>query len=160
VQALHGRGGREVIWIIIEEIANKADVIGGLVLSVLTYFAGVSRGKKYRQEDLDAQAAREAGEAGRDADRRINEVVQRYVDLFQNNRTGALHGLLVAGIKSLRSSQEIRMARDQATAQTGRDPLRQYSVEDADLKEFIGVATFDRLSVTNDRELHERFDRK
>src|SRR5439155_12080047 len=114
-----GVGSAPVIWIIIEEIGKKADVIGGLVIAVLTYFAGVIRGKRYRQEDLGATAAREAAETSREADRRIDDVVQRYANLVRHNTTGALHGLLVAGIKNLRSSEEIHLARERATAQTG-----------------------------------------
>ena len=149
-----------MIWIIIEEIGKKADVIGGLFIAVLTYFAGVIRGKRYRQEDRATAAAREAAEASRDADRRIDDVVQRYADLVRHNKTGALHGLLVAGIKNLRSSEEIRFARERATAQTGSDPLRQYLLEGVNLKEFIDACIFDSISVKNDRELRERFSKK
>jgi hypothetical protein len=120
----------------------------------------VRRGKKYRREDLAAAAAREAAEASRDADRRIDDVVQRYADLVHHNTTGALHGLLVAGIKNLRSSEEIRFARERAPAQTGLDPLRQYSLDSGDLKEFIDACLFDRLTVKNDGELRERFCKK
>ncbi len=127
--------------------------IGGLLLSVLTYFAGVRRGKKDRQEDLAAAAAHEA-------DHRIDRVVQRYVTLVRTNKTGALHGMLVAGVKNLQSSDEIRLARERAAAQTGNDPLRQYSLAGADLKEFIDACVFDNTSVKNDRELLERFGKK
>jgi hypothetical protein len=155
-----GVGGAPVIWIVIEEIAKKADVVGALVIAVLTYFAGAIRGKRYRQEDLAAATAREAAEASREADRRIDSVVQRYADLVRVNTTGALHGLLVAGIKNLRSSEEIRLARERATAQTGHDPLRQYRLDGVNLKEFIDACLFDSISVKNDRELHERFCNK
>jgi hypothetical protein len=84
-----------VIWIVIEEIAKKADVVGALVIAVLTYFAGAIRGKRYRQEDLAAAAAREAAEASREADRRIDSVVQRYADLVRVNTTGALPSLSI-----------------------------------------------------------------
>jgi len=155
-----GVGSAPVIWIIIEEIGKKADVIGGLVIAVLTYFAGVIRGKRYRQEDLGATAAREAAETSREADRRIDDVVQRYANLVRHNTTGALHGLLVAGIKNLRSSEEIHLARERATAQTGHNPLRQYSLEGVNLKEFIDACVFDSISVKNDRELRERLNKK
>ena len=142
-----------MIWILIEEMGKKTDVIGTLVLVVLVYFAGVSRGKRYRHQDLAAAAAR-------DADRRIDDVVQRYADLARNNRTGGLHGLLVAGIKNLRSSDEIRFAWERATAQTGHDPLRQYALDGVNLKEFMDAAIFDNIQVKNDRDLTERFCKK
>jgi len=134
-------------WVI--EIALA---IGGLVHSLLTYFAGVRHGKRYRDEDLAAAAEH-------DADHRIDRVVQRYAVLVRTNQTGALHGLLVAGVKNLRSSDEIRLARERATAQTGHDPLRQYA-ERANLKELVDACVFDDVSVKNDREILERFGKR
>ena len=126
--------------------------IGGLLLSLLTYFAGVRRGKRYREEDLAAAAEH-------DADHRIDRVVQQYAVLVRTNQTSALHGLLVAGVKNLRSSDEIRLARERATAQTGHDPLRQYA-ERANLKELVDACVFDDVSVKNDREILERFGKR
>jgi hypothetical protein len=126
--------------------------IGGLLLSVLTYFLGVRRGKRYRDEDL-------AAAADHDADHRIDRVVQRYTLLVRTNQTGALHGLLVAGVRNLRSSDEIRLARERAAAQTGNDPLHQYS-NSVNLKELIDACVFDDTSVKNDREILERFGKK
>src|SRR5262249_5262818 len=62
--------------------------------------------------------------------------------------------------QDLRSSEEIRLARERAAAQTGYDPLRQYSLAGVDLKEFIDSCVFDSMSVKNDRELLERFGKK
>jgi hypothetical protein len=152
-----GGGGEIVIWLIIEEVTKKADVIGALILSVLTYFAGVSRGKKYRKEDMAAAAAREAAVASREADRRIDDVVQRYAGLARENKTGGLHGLMIAGIKNLRSHEEVHLARERATAQSGHDPLRQYALDGVNLKDFVEAATFDSVAITNERLLRERF---
>jgi len=127
--------------------------VAGILLSVLTYFLGVRRGKKYRQEDLAAAAEHEA-------DHRIDRVVQRYALLVRTNQTGALHGLLVAGVKNLRTSDEIRLARERATAQIGNDPLRQYSLVGVDLKQFVDACVFDDTSVKNDRDLLDRFGKK
>jgi hypothetical protein len=126
--------------------------IAGIVASILMFRVGLRYGRREREEDRQAAAAREA-------DARIEAVVQRYAELVRHNRTGALHGLLTAGIKNLRSSEEVRLARERATAQTGADPLRQYSVEDTDLKDLVDAAIFDSLSVKNDGELRERFCR-
>jgi hypothetical protein len=127
--------------------------VAGILLSVLTYFLGVRRGKKYRQEDLAAAAEHEA-------DHRIDRVVQRYALLVRTNQTGALHGLLVAGVNNLRTSDEIRLARERATAQIGNDPLRQYSLVGVDLKQFVDACVFDDASVKNDRDLLDRFGKK
>ncbi len=133
-------------------VVEIALTIGGLLLSLLTYFAGVRRGKRYREEDLAAAAEH-------DADHRIDRVVQRYTLLVRTNQTGALHGLLVAGVKNLRSSDEIRLARERATAQTGNDPLRQYA-SGVNLKELVDACVFDDTSVKNDSEILERFGTK
>jgi hypothetical protein len=134
-------------------VLEIALTIGGLLLSVLTYFAGVRRGKRYRAEDR-------AAAADHDADHRIDRVVQRYTLRVRINQTGALHGLLVAGVKNLRSSDEIRLARERATAQTGNDPLRQYSLDGVDLKEFVDACDFDNVSIRNDRELLARYGKR
>ncbi len=125
-------------------------VVGGLLLSVLTYFAGVRRGRRYRDEDRAAAVEHEA-------DHRIDRVVQRYALRVRTSQTGALHGLLVAGVKSLKSSGEVRLARERATAQTGIDPLRHYSLDGVNLKEFVDACDFDDVSVKNDRELLTRY---
>lgn len=127
--------------------------VGGLLLSVLTYFAGVRRGKRYRDEDR-------AVAAEHDADHRIDRVVQRYTLLVRTSQTGALHGLLVAGVKNLRSPGEVRLARERATAQTGIDPLRQYSLDGVNLKEFVDACDFDDMSIKNDRELLARYGKR
>ena len=127
--------------------------VGGLLLSVVTYFAGVRRGKRYRDEDRAAAAEHEA-------DHRIDRVVQRYTLLVRTSQTGALHGLLVAGVKNLRSSGEVRLARARATAQTGIDPLHHYSLDGVDLKEFVEACDFDDMSIKNDRELLARYGKR
>ena len=127
--------------------------IGGLILSLLTYFAGVRRGMKYREEDRVVAAEH-------DADHRIDRVVQRYALLVRTNRTEALHGLLVAGVKNLRSSDEIRLVRERAIAQTGHDPLRQYLLDGVNLKAFVDACDFDNVSVKNHLELLARYGRR
>src|SRR5262249_27281095 len=122
----------------------------GLILSLLTYFAGVRRGKRYREEDR-------AVAAEHDADHRIDRVVQRYALLVRTNRTKALHGLLVAGVKNLRSSDEIRLVQERAIAQTGHDPLRQYLLDGVNLKEFVDACHFDNVSIKNHLELLARY---
>jgi hypothetical protein len=132
------------------EIAIAA---GGLILSVLAYFTGLRRGKRYRAEDRAAAAEHEA-------DHRIDRVVQRYALLVRTSQTGALHGLLLAGVKNLRSSGEVRLARERAAAQTGIDPLRSYALEGVNLKEFVDACDFDDSSVKNDRELLARYGKR
>jgi len=135
------------------DVLEIALTLGGLLLSVLTYFAGLRRGKRYREEDRAAAAEH-------DADHRIDRVVQRYTLLVRTTQTSALHGLLVAGVKNLRSSDEIRLARERATAQTGNDPLRQYSLDGVSLREFVDACDFDNVSIKNDRDLLARYGKR
>ena len=86
--------------------------------------------------------------------------MQRYTIRVRTNQTGALHGLLVAGVKNLRSSEEIRQARERATAQTGNDPLRQYSLDGVNLKELVDACEFDEVSIKNDRDILARYGRR
>lgn len=130
-----------------------AVAVGGLILAVLAYVAGVRHGKRYREEDRAAAAEHEA-------DHRIDRVVQRYARLVRTSQTGALHGLLVAGVKNLRSSGEVGLARERATAQTGIDPLLQYSLDGVDLKVFVDACVFDDASIKNDRELLARYGKR
>jgi hypothetical protein len=127
--------------------------IGGLVLAILAYLLGVRHGKKVREHDRTVAAEH-------DADHRIDRVVQRYTTRVRTNQTGALHGLLVAGVKNLRSSEEIRLARERATAQTGHDPLRQYSLDGLNLKELVDACEFDEVSIKNDREILARYGKR
>jgi hypothetical protein len=68
--------------------------IGGLVLSVLTYFAGVWRTeRRYVQEDREIK---------------IQRVFERYMEFRKTNQTGGTDGLLKAGVATLDSDAEIQ----------------------------------------------------
>jgi hypothetical protein len=47
--------------------------------------------------------------------------------------------------------------REMTFLERGRDPLDQYALDGVNLKEFVDAVAFDSISVTNDRELRERF---
>ena len=68
--------------------------LAGLVLSVLTYFAGVSRTEKRH-----AKADREA---------RVRRVVDNYMEFRRSGRTGGYDGLQGAGIATLASNEDIK----------------------------------------------------
>jgi hypothetical protein len=52
------------------------------------------------------------------------------------------------------------LARERATAQTGNDPLRQYSLESVNLKELVEACDFDNVSIKNDRDLLARYGKR
>lgn len=100
--------------------------IGALVLPVLTYFAGLQRGKRstqsQRQHDAELELTRR-----REA--RIEGAVNRYVDLYHRNVSSAIHGLSNSGLGLLESDDEIRQAIERMHQTTRADPfgsLRKY----------------------------------
>jgi hypothetical protein len=67
--------------------------IGGLLLAVLTYFAGVWRtGRRLSREDRE---------------KRVQRVFQKYMGFRSSNYTGGYDGLKKAGIATLASNNEI-----------------------------------------------------
>jgi hypothetical protein len=68
--------------------------IGGLILSVLTYFAGVYRTAKRLSKD--------------DRNARIQRVFEKYIAFRRTNYTSGFDGLQKAGTATLESDDEIR----------------------------------------------------
>lgn len=102
---------------------------GGLILSVLTYFAGVLRTQaRYRAEDSDG---------------RINRVLSSYLDLLSIARTSGLDGLIKAGVSTLETDAEIRTVGKLIQAHVRSDPLNcePEILRNVDLKKFFDYAT-------------------
>ena len=74
--------------------------IGGLILSVLTYFAGVQRTER-RHSAEDHRHAAEEREA------RIRRVFDQYMQFRRTNYTGGYDGLQKSGVATLGSNAEI-----------------------------------------------------
>lgn len=68
--------------------------IGGLILAGLTYFAGIQR-KRY----LARKESRE---------RRIENVVQKYLALDDRHRRTGIHDLLLSGVLTLANTDEVK----------------------------------------------------
>jgi hypothetical protein len=68
--------------------------LAGLFLSVLTYFAGVLRTER-RHARSDSVA-------------RITKVLDAYIASAREGRANGFHGLVIAGVATLRSDREIR----------------------------------------------------
>ena len=68
--------------------------IGGLILSVLTYFASVHR--------ANLQHSRS------DSEYRINRVLDAYLKASRSSITNGWHGLIQAGVGTLKNDAEIR----------------------------------------------------
>ena len=109
--------------------------ICGLILSVLTYFAGVWRTEK--------RLSRE------DRERRVRSVFDKYMDFRRRNYTGGLDGLQKAGAATLNSHNEILEVIDLVTGHGETHPLGQNQLhlfEGVDLKKFFDYAAKQRVN--------------
>lgn len=108
--------------------------IGGLVLSVLTYFAGVWRTEKRLSKE--------------DRQKRIRAVFDRYMDFRKSNYTGGLDGLQKAGAATLCSHDEIEEMMRLVTNHGESHPLGQgklHLFKGVDLKKFFDCAAKQRV---------------
>lgn len=111
--------------------------IGGLVLSVLTYFAGVWRTEvRHRKEDK--------GE-------RINRVLSSYLEFETRSKTSGLDGLQKAGVATLETDAEIREVGTLIRAHGKLNPLSLESgiLDKVDLKKFFDYAAKERVNFFN-----------
>ncbi len=85
--------------------------LAAIVFTILIYFAGVQRGKRYRAEDAARLEAEREEERRLDAAaarrHRIEAVLERYRGLA-GRRTDGVKGLLKAGALNLETSDEVR----------------------------------------------------
>lgn len=68
--------------------------LGGLILSALTYFAGIKRAEKLNSI--------------KEKENRIRGVFEKYMQFRQTRYTGGYDGLQKAGIATLKSNEEIK----------------------------------------------------
>ena len=99
--------------------------LGGLVVSGLTYFAGVLRAK--HRYDTSAR------------DRRIQHVVDLYVEKAQAAVRSGAHGLHKAGVLTLLDDSECREACQRIAGHGERHPLEPYRAQlgGVDLRELF-----------------------
>jgi hypothetical protein len=101
--------------------------IAGLILLVLTYFAGVWRTER-RYRKLDKKD-------------RLDAVLNKYMDFRHTNYTSGLDGLQKAGIAILHTDSEIRELVDRIIAHGEKNPLGSKGLLDSvDLKIFFDYA--------------------
>ena len=129
--------------------------LGALVVGALIYFAGVQRGKSYRQEDRKARDAVriEAEEERERQDRaqRVRRVVDAYLELVRTAVDTGLNALLRADVRSLRDGGEVREAVESIARRAVKNPLGKLAprLEKVDLREFFGLLESNGLQVTN-----------
>lgn len=111
--------------------------IGGLVLSVLTYFAGVYRTEvRHRKEDKVE---------------RISRVLDSYLKLLATSKTSGLGGLQTAGVATLETDTEIRELGELIRAHGKMNPLTIESgiLNNVNLKKFFDYAARERVNFFN-----------
>ena len=88
--------------------------IANVILMVLIYFAGVQRGKKEKEEDK--------------REKRINKVADEYIRMANAwpPIDSGIHGLIKAGIHTLRDDSEIREAIALIEPRVKSHPLGRY----------------------------------
>jgi hypothetical protein len=108
--------------------------LAGLVLSVLTYLAGVGRTKRrHAKEDREV---------------RVRRVFDTYMDLRRSNYTGGYDGLQKAGIATLKSNAEVQEVIDLVIAHGEKHPLgsnHQVVFRDVDLLRLFKYAADQRI---------------
>ena len=115
--------------------------IGGLILSALTYFAGVYRSdRRYRKQQKE---------------KRIENVLNRYMEFRKTGETADLDGLQRAGIGMLKNDKEIREVVDLIMKYGEKDPLQRRSLEmdGIDLKVFFEEARKKKINFFDSKNL-------
>ncbi|MDF9392560.1 MULTISPECIES: hypothetical protein [Methylococcus] len=102
--------------------------IGGLFISVLTYFAGVQR--------------TEAHHRMKDRGVRIDRVINVYLEFDTKHKASGLDGLLKSGIATLETDAEIREVGRSVRAHGKQNPLSLESgiLDNVNLKKFFDYA--------------------
>ncbi len=102
--------------------------LGAIVISGLSYFAGVYRTRK----QLD-KTEREA---------RINRVATAYLALVQAVKTSGCDGLLKAGVATLKSDEEVRATLERIEKHGQKSPIAAEAakLEGVDLSFFFAIA--------------------
>jgi hypothetical protein len=108
--------------------------LGGILLSVLTYFAGVYRTeRRYKKQDKG---------------KRIEHVLARYMEFRKNNKTAGLDGLQKAGVATLKDDSEIRELASIIIKHGENDPLQRSALkmDGIDLKLFFEKASEEKIN--------------
>ncbi len=105
--------------------------LGGLILSVLMFFAGVIRTKKrYDKEDKA---------------NRVEAVFDRYMEFRKTNHTGGYDGLLRSGVATLKSDAEIRDLAGKITSHGEKTPIGE--LDGVDLKKLFTYAANNNVNL-------------
>jgi len=108
--------------------------LGGIILSGLTYFAGVKRTeKKFLQTERQA---------------RIQSVLEKYRQFLKGNTTGGFDGLQKAGIATLASNDEIFELIDLIVKHGEGHPFGRYAemLESEDLKKLFDYSVRNKVN--------------
>jgi hypothetical protein len=119
-----------------ENMTNEVLIgIGGLILSVLTYFAGVWRTERRHMTE--------------DRETRIRRVFERYMEFRRTNNTGGYDGLQKSGISTLASNEEITELTCLIVAHGEAHPLgsdHEVVFKNVDLLQFFKFAAAKRVN--------------
>ncbi len=110
--------------------------VAALILPVLTYFAGVARGRRQRVVDRVQTQDDMAGQRLHD---KKEDVVSEYVRMSRENYASGPPALAMLGLELLESDALIREAIREMEVRTGKNPFGRHAhaVADVDLVQFF-----------------------
>ena len=116
---------------------EKILALGNLIIPVLTYFAGMQHTKWHLNTD--------------DKNKRINQVLEKYLSFRRTNMTGGFDGLKRAGIATLKNNEEVHELIQLIVDHGERHPLGKDRAvfEGVDLLRFFKYATKNNTNFHN-----------
>jgi len=121
--------------------------IGGLLLSALMYFAGVFRTeRRYKKQEKE---------------KRIENVLNKYMEFRRIGETAGLDGLERAGVGMLKNDEEIREVVTLILQHGETDPLQRpfFQMDKIDLRVFFEEVRKRKLDFFNSKEITTLIDK-
>ena len=106
----------------------------GVATSILTFYVGLHIGKRNRIEDSK--------------ENRINNVVNKYMQIRRNNYSSHLHGLLISGVAILQDDNEILEVCRRIEAHGEKYPIPNNSkLSSNNLKKFFDYVSKNQINI-------------
>lgn len=126
--------------------------LGGPLLAVLIYFAGVERGKRAEKRRSADRADRTTADAERRQEDLVAAKVEAYLASVRSLHASGIHALATLGLYELDSDERIRGAIERMKLGSGKDPLGRKTPS---LLEGVDLRRFFRHLAENSIDLHK-----
>jgi hypothetical protein len=120
-------------------------IIGGIIVPVLTYYAGIRQGQRQERERREHDTRLELQRREREL---VSKVTDEYVQMVRKNFDSGPHALGSLGLDHLGSDRAIRDAIHEMYVRSGQDPWSRHGnhVEDVDLVQFFRYVRENRIN--------------